>query len=171
MKKIIMIQICRLKIKFKRIVCIFYIFYVKIYKVKYYLILTMKTKIEFFFCFVDNTKDGDSLSIEYVRNKTLSYDNKTASISNEELIRLFKENKENGYHFDEACVYDNYTKTFNKINSNDPLDFFNNHYANTICVFYKEKKQNNLIQKTRKISYNANHKKTKKNIQIPVKLL
>ena len=134
----------------------------------------MKTKIDLFFCYIDNINDNHLTSIqtiEYVRRKTLFFNKKTATINNEELIRLFKENKENGYNFDEACVYDHYTKIFNKINSNEPLDFFNNHYANTICVFYKEKKQNKLIQKTRKINYNANHKKTKKNIQIPVKLL
>ena len=134
----------------------------------------MKTKIEFFFCFIDNTKDDDSLpiqSIEYVRNKTLSYDDKTASISNEELIYLFKENKENGYNFDDAWIYNHYSKKFEKINSNDPQDFFNNHYVNTICVFYKEKCEVKPENKTRKINYSINHKKTKKNIQLPIKLL
>ena len=134
----------------------------------------MKTKIELFFCFIDNNKDDDLLpiqTIEYVRHKILKYDEKTATISNEELIRLFKENKENGYNFDEACVYDHYSKTFDKINSNDPLHFFNNHYVNTICIFYKEKNEQKTDKKTRKIKYNANHKKTIKNIQIPIKLL
>lgn len=134
----------------------------------------MKTKIDLFFCFIDNNKDDDLLpiqTIEYVRHKILKYDEKTATISNEELIRLFKENKENGYNFDEACVYDNYSKTFDKINSNEPLHFFNNHYVNTICIFYKEKNEQKTDKKTRKIKYNANHKKTIKNIQIPIKLL
>jgi hypothetical protein len=170
-----MIPKYHLIIRFKRINLYISIFYVKIYKVKYYIILALKTKIDLFFCVIDNNTNEDHLTsiqtIEYVRRKTLFFDKKTATINNEELIRLFKENKENGYNFDEACVYDHYTKMFNKINSNEPLDFFNNHYVNTICVFYKEKKQNKLIQKTRKINYNANHRKTKKNIQIPVKLL
>jgi len=134
----------------------------------------MKTKIDLFFCFIDNNKDDDLLpiqTIEYVRHKILKYDEKTATISNEELIRLFKENKENGYNFDEACVYDHYSKTFDKINSNEPLHFFNNHYVNTICIFYKEKNEQKTDKKTRKIKYNANHKKTIKNIQIPIKLL
>ena len=134
----------------------------------------MKTKIDLFFCFIDNNKDDDLLpiqTIEYVRHKILKYDEKTATISNEELIRLFKENKENGYNFDEACVYDHYSKTFDKINSNEPLHFFNNHYVNTICIFYKEKNEHKTDKKTRKIKYNANHKKTIKNIQIPIKLL
>lgn len=134
----------------------------------------MKTKIDLFFCFIDNIKDVNSLpiqSIEYVRHKTLSFDKKTSSISNEELIHLFKENKENGYNFDEACVYDNYSKKFEKINSNDPIHFFNNHYVNTICIFYKEKNEQKVDKKTRKINYNIKHKKTKKNIQIPIKLL
>lgn len=134
----------------------------------------MKTKIDLFFCFIDNNKDDDLLpiqTIEYVRHKILKYDEKTATISNEELIRLFKENKENGYNFDEACVYDHYSKTFDKINSNEPLHFFNNHYVNTICIFYKEKNEQKTDNKTRKIKYNANHKKTIKNIQIPIKLL
>ena len=134
----------------------------------------MKTKIDLFFCFIDNNEDDVSLpiqTIEYVRHKILKYNEKTATISNEELIRLFKENKENGYNFDEACVYDHYSKTFDKINSNDPLHFFNNHYVNTICVFYKEKNEQKADKKTRKIKYNLKHKKTKKNIQIPIKLL
>jgi len=134
----------------------------------------MKTKIDLFFCFIDNNKDDDLIpiqTIEYVRHKILKYDEKTATITNEELIRLFKENKENGYNFDEACVYDHYSKTFDKINSNDPLYFFNNHYVNTICIFYKEKNEQKTDKKTRKIKYNANHKKTIKNIQIPIKLL
>lgn len=138
------------------------------------MILTMKTKIDLFFCFIDNNNDDNLTSIqtiEYVRHKILNFDKKTATISNEELIRLFKENKENGYNFDEACVYDHYGKKFDKINSNDPLHFFNNHYMNTICVFYKEKNKIKLDIKTRKINYNIKHKKTKKNIQIPIKLL
>lgn len=135
----------------------------------------MKTKIDIFFCFVDNFQENGNItpisSIEYVRHKTLRYDNKTAAISNDELICLLKKNKENGYNFDESWLYNHHNKRFEKMNTNDPIIFFNNHYANAICVFYKEKDRAKVGAKTRKIKYDATHKKTKKNIQIPIKLL
>lgn len=133
----------------------------------------MKTKIEIFFYYV--TEDDDkSQIVEHVRRRSISVDKKKTSLTYERLLYLLKNNNEIGYSLDEIWNYDNKTRKFNKINTNSDIEYYRKHFANRLCVFYKQKSQTPRDQ-TRKIKYQVNksrtNNKTKKNLHIQVKLL
>jgi len=133
----------------------------------------MKTKIEIFFYYV--TEDDDkSQIVEHVRRRSISVDKKKTSLTYERLLYLLKNNNETGYSLDEIWNYDNKTRKFDKINSNSDIEYYRKHFANRLCVFYKQKSKTPRDQ-TRKIKYQVNksrtNNKTKKNLHIRVKLL
>jgi hypothetical protein len=132
----------------------------------------MKTKIEIFFYYV--TEDDDkSQIVEHVRRRSISVDKKKTSLTYERLLYLLKNNNELGYSLDEIWNYDNKTRKFDKINSNSDITYYRKHFANRLCIFYKQKSQTPRDQ-TRKIKYQTksrSNNKTKKNIHIQVKLL
>ena len=128
----------------------------------------MKTLIDVFFIYTSKDTHNNNNIMEYVKSKKLKLSKNEMNITNEQLLFLLKSNKESNYLFDDVWYLTE--DDFQKINNNESILFQDNQYYNTICIFYKEKPKSNQ-SKTKKVLFKSNKNKTKKNLEIPIKLL
>mgnify|MGYP001338984814 CR=1 FL=1 len=127
----------------------------------------MKTLIDVFFIYTSKDTHNNNI-MEYVKSKKLKLSKNEMNITNEQLLFLLKSNKESNYLFDDVWYLTE--DDFQKINNNESILFQDNQYYNTICIFYKEKPKSNQ-SKTKKVLFKSKKNKTKKNLEIPIKLL
>lgn len=129
----------------------------------------MKTSVDIFFIYTTINEENEKI-VEHIKTKTLKSNNSVITLSNKEILYLLKQNKEYNYIYDDIWYFDNGNREYYKINSNDSLEFVRKHHANSISIFYHEI-QKNIINKTKKIKIKKTNNKTKKNLEIPIKLL
>tara|TARA_B100000035_G_scaffold201302_1_gene172210 strand:+ start:3621 stop:4010 length:390 start_codon:yes stop_codon:yes gene_type:complete len=129
----------------------------------------MKTSVDIFFIYTTVNEENEKI-VEHIKTKTLKSNNSVITLSNKEILYLLKQNKEYNYIYDDIWYFDNGNREYYKINSNDSLEFVRKHHANSISIFYHEI-QKNIINKTKKIKIKKTNNKTKKNLEIPIKLL
>jgi hypothetical protein len=129
----------------------------------------MKTVIDIFFIYT-SLNDNNEKVVEHIKTKTLKNDNTKITLTNSDILFLLKENKESNYMFDDIWYFNNGQRKYSKINNNEPVEFIKKHHANSISIFYHEI-QKNTEKQTKKITFKSKKNKTKKNIQIPIKLL
>ena len=129
----------------------------------------MKTSVDIFFIYTTINEENEKI-VEHIKTKTLKSNNSVITLSNKEILYLLKQNKEYNYIYDDIWYFDNGNREYYKINSNDSLEFVRKHHANSISIFYHEI-QKHIINKTKKIKIKKNNNKTKKNLEIPIKLL
>ncbi len=129
----------------------------------------MKTLIDVFFIYTSkDTHNNNNTIMEYVKSKKIKLNKDVNNITNEQLLFLLKSNKESNYLFDDFWYLTE--DGFEKISNNESILFQGNDYYNTICIFYKEKPKPNQ-SKTKKVLFKRKNNKTKKNLEIPIKLL
>ena len=129
----------------------------------------MKTSVDIFFIYTTLNEENEKI-VEHIKTKTLKSNDSVITLSNKEILYLLKQNKEYNYIYDDIWYFDNGNRNYYKINSNDSLEFIRKHHANSISIFYHEIQRNN-DSKTKKINIKSKKNKTKKNLEIPIKLL
>jgi hypothetical protein len=129
----------------------------------------MKTIVEMFFIYTSLNENNEKI-VEHIKSKTLKSNENKITLTNEEIIYILKENKESNYIYDDIWYFNNSKRKYEKINNTENVEFMRKHHANSISIFYHEIQKTNE-KKTKKIKINLKKNKTKKNIEIPIKLL